>query len=86
MVTKVLNYFVGINFSPTHLLDSLQNTTKTSILNNIDSEKSQNCKKSQKSQFFGKIVMYIYIRRSEMKTLSFDTKVSCLTAIFSQKI
>ena len=39
MVKNVLNCFVGINFLPTHILDSLQNTKKTdyylSNLNNM---------------------------------------------------
>ena len=30
---KTLDCFVGINFLPAHILDSLQNTAKTSILN-----------------------------------------------------
>ena len=32
-VKKILKYFVDINFLPFHTLDSLQNVTKTSILN-----------------------------------------------------
>ena len=40
MVKKILNCFVGINFLLSHILDSLQNTTKTSILNDTYSYKN----------------------------------------------
>ena len=41
---KICNCFVGINLSPSHILDSLQqNTSEISILNDIYSQKSQNC-------------------------------------------
>ena len=46
---KVLNCFVGVNFLPAHIFDSLQNRTKASILNGMDLLKYQKCVK-----FFGK--------------------------------
>ena len=40
---QMLNCFIGINFLPTHILNSLQNTTETSILNDAYQQKSRNC-------------------------------------------
>ena len=42
-VKKILNCFVDISLLLSHVLDPLQNTTKTSTLNDTYSLKSQNC-------------------------------------------